>query len=204
MADKVSQLADKLLQEGVVAGEAEKKSILESARAEAQSIKESALQEADAIIAQSQKEAQELSANAEKEIKLAGSQAVDTLKQSITSMILSKSVNESITSTLSDPVVMGKYISVILENWKGELGADASIDLILPESQKAELEKELTSALAQSLSGGVELSFSKGLKGGFQIAPEGESYKITMTNDDFAEFFKEYLRPRVRTILFGA
>ena len=204
MADKVSQLADKLLQEGVLAGEAEKKSIVEAAQAEAESLKVTAQEEAKALVEAAQKEADELMKNAEKEIKLAGSQAVETLKQSISTMILAKSVDETIASTLADPKVMGAYISTILENWKGEIGASASVELILPESQKSSLEKDLSAALTGSLKGGVSLSFSKSLKGGFQIAPEGESYKITLTNEDFAEFFKEYLRPRVRTILFGA
>ena len=204
MEGKVSKLAEKLLQEGVQKGEAEKKAIIAVAQTEAQALKNDAQEEADALIADAKKQSEELKVNTKKEIALAGTQAVNALQQKITDLITTQAVDESITTTLSDPKVMSKYITSVLKSWKGELGADASIELLLPEAQKASLEKDLTAAIKKELDATVTLSFSKKIKGGFQIAPVGETYKVTLSNEDFAEFFKEYLRPRVRTTLFGA
>lgn len=41
------------------------------------------------------------------------------------------------------------------------------------------------------------------MKQGFIIAPEDGTYKIKFEGDDFANLFKNYLRPRTKEILFG-
>jgi len=200
MESKVSQLAEKLLKEGVEQGDLEKKKIIEAAREEAASIIAAAESKAAALIKDAEAKVQELQKNASSEIKLSGEQAVSALKQKITDLVITEAVDKSTAASLADPNVMAEYIKTALQNWKGDA---SSAEVLLPESARASLESALSSAIQGTLSGAVSLNFSKAVKGGFQIAPAGSSYKITMSDDDFSGFFKEYLRPRVRTILFG-
>lgn len=200
MESKVSQLAEKLLKEGVEQGDLEKKKIIEVARQEAASIIAAAESKATALIQDAEAKAQELQKNASSEIKLSGEQAISALKQKITDLVITESVDKSATASLADPIVMAEYIKTALQNWKGEA---SSVEVLLPESARASLESALSTAIQSTLGNTVSLSFSKTVKGGFQIAPAGSSYKITMSDEDFSGFFKEYLRPRVRSILFG-
>jgi len=200
MESKVSQIAEKLLKEGVEQGETEKKKIVDSAREEASSILAAAESKAASIIQESEAKAAELKKNAESEIKLSGEQAVSALKQKITDLVITETVEKSATGSLADPKVMGEYINTALQNWKGEA---SSVEVLLPEASRASMESALSAAVQNTLFNQVKLTFSKAVKGGFQIAPTGSSYKITMSDEDFSGFFKEYLRPRVRSILFG-
>ena len=200
MNGKVSQLADKLLKEGVEQGEVEKKKIVEAAQSEAEAIIADAEKKAATIIEDAEKKKSEIIKNGEAELKLSGDQAVSALKQKIVDLVVAKTVGESSSEALSDPKVMAKYIETALANWSGDA---ATVEVLLPEAKRAELEGSLTKAVSKMLGGTVSVAFSKSVKGGFQIAPDGESYKITLADEDFSNFFKEYLRPRVRTILFG-
>ena len=200
MEGKVSQLAETLLKEGVEQGEAEKKKIIDAAKAEAQSIIADAKKEAASIVENGKKEAADLKKSVESELKLSGDQAISALKQQIVNLIITDTVDVPSAEALSDPKVMAEYITTALKNWNGDA---TSVELLLPADKKESLEASLTKAVKGVLKGGVTLTFSKSVKGGFQIAPEGSTYKITLTEEDFSNFFKEYLRPRVRNILFG-
>jgi len=39
---------------------------------------------------------------------------------------------------------------------------------------------------------------------GFQIGPKDGSYKVSFTDEDFKNFFKDYLRPGLIELLFAA
>ncbi len=200
MESKVSQLAEKLLKEGVEQGETEKKKIVDAARAEAKTIIAEAEAKAKSLVKDAEAKAAEQKKSGEAELKLSGDQAISALKQKITDLIVTESIEKSASASLADPKVMTEYIKTALQNWKGEA---ASVELLLPEASRADMEKSLEKAVKGTLAGEVSVSFSKAVKGGFQIAPAGESYKITLSDEDFSGFFKEYLRPRVRSILFG-
>jgi V/A-type H+/Na+-transporting ATPase subunit E len=49
----------------------------------------------------------------------------------------------------------------------------------------------------------LKVNYTENLKSGFSIGPADGSYKINFTEDDFASFFKHYLRPRAIKILYG-
>jgi V/A-type H+-transporting ATPase subunit E len=200
MESKISQLTEKLLNEGVEKGNEEKAKIIAAAESKATSIVENAKKEASKLLATAKEQAADQLKTGNSELKLAGEQAISVLKQKITDLLVLKSVDESAAASLADPKVMTEYIKTALTNWKGDA---TSVELLLPEAQRANLEGSLEKAVKGTLKGDVTISFGKAVKGGFQIAPVGESYKITLSDEDFSGFFKEYLRPRVRSILFG-
>jgi V/A-type H+-transporting ATPase subunit E len=74
--------------------------------------------------------------------------------------------------------------------------------LILPEKDRQELETYYKNQLASELNKGLELSFSDGVRSGFKIGPADGSYIISFSDTDFTNFFKDYLRPKTKEILF--
>jgi V/A-type H+-transporting ATPase subunit E len=203
MQEKIQELTDKLYREGVQKGEEQAAELVAEAQRRSQEIIEQARKEAKSLREEADREAQELKRNVQSEIKLSAQQAVAGLKQQIVSLVTAEALDRGISATLSSPEVIRDLLKTIVENWKAADRGLLSLEVLLPESKRSELEKALKGTLHNLLKDGIRMSFSPGLKGGFQIGPEGSSYKISLTDEDFGEFVKEYLRPRTRAILFG-
>ena len=77
------------------------------------------------------------------------------------------------------------------------------MNLILPESLKAQLEPFVKGELARALGKEVTAAFSKKIAGGFRIGPKDGSYFISLTDETFKSLIGEYLRPVTRKFLFG-
>ena len=202
MEQKISELTEKIYKEGVEKGEEQKKEILKAAQAGASKIKEDAEKEAAKITAEAQKQAEEMKRNIESEIKLSSQQAVSALKQKIIDILLVKGVEEKISADLSEPGFIKELLTTVVTNWKTGGSDEMSLEAILPDKLKGKLDKSLQNSLKKNMKGGVEISFSKNIKGGFQIGPKGGTFKVSLTDKDFNEFFKEYLRPKTRSFLF--
>ena len=202
MEQKIAELTEKIYKEGVEKGEEQKKEILKAAQADALKIKEEARKEAEKIIAEAEKQAGEKKRNIESEIKLSSQQAISALKQNIIDILLVKSIDEKVFTDLSDPNFLKELIIVVVSNWKTSGNEAMTLEAVLPEKLKEKLEKSLESSLKKIMKGGVTISFSKNIKGGVQIGPKDGTFKISLTDEDFNEFFKEYLRPKTRSFLF--
>jgi V/A-type H+-transporting ATPase subunit E len=74
---------------------------------------------------------------------------------------------------------------------------------LLSQTQKDALSKDIEAAVKSVLKGKITIAASKSIKNGFQIGEADGSFKVSFTDSDFAEYFKEYLRPKVKSILFG-
>jgi V/A-type H+-transporting ATPase subunit E len=198
MEGKVSQLAEKLLKEGVEQGEKKKEEIVAEANRKAEEIIAKAKKEAEAIVSQANQKAEDAKKNADSEIKLSGQQALSTLKLKITDLVSAKAIDGAVSDTLAKNIP--DYIKSVLSNWKG---SDSSVEVLLSQEQKNALAKDVEAAVKGIMKGGITISTSKNVKSGFQIGQADGSYKVSFTDSDFAEYFKEYLRPKVKSILFG-
>jgi V/A-type H+-transporting ATPase subunit E len=200
MQSKLQELTEKIYQEGLEKGNEEAKSIVSAAQKEAADIVLAAKKEAEKIVSDAQKSAEETKKNTESEIKLSSKQAVNALKQQITDVINSEVVG-SATGNSFDSEFTKKIVETTLKSWAVEQTGDLSILI------SKDLEKDLATNFKKSvkdlLDKGLEINFESGLKGGFQIAPKDGSYKVSFTEDDFNNFFKQYLRPKLIQILFG-
>ncbi|MDG5814628.1 hypothetical protein QA601_06045 [Chitinispirillales bacterium ANBcel5] len=203
MEQKIQELTEKIYQEGVEKGEEKAQQVVKEAEEKASGIVTEAKREAEKIIADAKKKAEELKRNTESELKLSGSQAIASIKNQIATLINAKVLDEATTKTLSDPAVLKEYIATVISNWKTSTGEAPDLEVLLPEQNKEELEKNLKKSASDLLSKGLEISFSKAIKSGFRIGPADGAFKISLTDEDFKEFFKEYLRPRTRAFLFG-
>ena len=199
MEKKLAELTDKIYREGVEKGEEEKKNILDSARKEAEKIISDATAEAEKIVASGESKASELIRNGESELKLASKQALSALKQQIIDVVAAKSLDEETSDALKVSTVLEKAIVEIAGNWNDK---GASLEVLLSEASLAELKKSIEAKAKKVLDGSITIKGSKSIAAGFKIGPDGGAYKLSLTDEDFAEFFKEYLRPVTRKLLF--
>ncbi|MBN1758726.1 MAG: hypothetical protein JW863_10430 [Chitinispirillaceae bacterium] len=202
MEQKIQELTAKIYQEGVEKGEAEAKKIIAAAQEKAAGIITDAKKQAEKIVADAGQQSAELKRNTEAEIRLSGTQALSAIKQQILDLVTAGTVDESMTASLSDPATIKEFVALVVQNWK--MGNEVPrLEVLLPAQKQDELQKAFQKGGSDLLKKGVFLSFSKTLKAGFRIGPQDGSFKISLSDEDFAEFFKEYLRPKTRTWLFG-
>jgi len=198
MNDQLQDLLSKVYEEGVGKANAEAEKILDKARVDAEKLVSEAKNKAEAMIAEAEKKASELQKNAEGDLKMAANHTISSLKQKIIDLVLSASIDKGSKQSFEDPEFVKSVICEAISGWK----KDAS--LTLAESLKGKLDEGFIASLKTAFDNKIEIDFSPQLKAGFCISPQDGSYKLSFTDQDFAELFKSYLRPRTAKILFNS
>jgi len=201
MTDKLQELTERLYNEGLSKGKSEGEAILKEAGARAESIISEAQSKAAAIIEEAEKKAADIRAKAESDIKMASSQTIQETKIETENLLLNSTVGDKASQTMKNPEFLKEIILTVVRNFSTEGKAD--INLILPETMKADLEKWLSSELAAKIDGGINASFSRKISGGFTIGPKDGSWFINFSDESFRSLFTEYLRPVTKKLLFG-
>ena len=203
MDNKIQNLTDKLYREGVEKGDARAKELIQEAEERADWIIKEAKKKAKDIIADSRKSGDELKARVEAEIRLAERQAMRTFKKEIEDVIVAEALDKELDAAMNEPLNIEDFVAELIRHWHPEHTDSPSLELLLPEKRKDELEAWFRSKAGRALSEGIDVKFHENIKGGFQIASIDGGYRINLTDEDFNEFFKQYLRPRTRKLLFG-
>lgn len=202
MQTKLQELTDKIYQEGVERGTREAEEIINKAKTDAEATLKKASVEAEKIIADARQKANELQTNIQAELKLTVKQALNTLKQQITNLIVAQAVQADVKDVLKNTDFLQEIVLTAVQNWNPS--ADSNIDLavLLPAGKEKELQQYFNSKAKVLLNKGLKINFSDRIKNGFEIGPSDGSYKISFTDDDFAHFFSEFMRPKIASILF--
>ena len=203
MDDKIRELTDKLLKDGVEKGEAEAARIVAEAQKKAAAITAEAQRNSDAVFAKARADAEEFRRKTEAELRLSAAQAMSAFKQALVSAVTAKVSQESVGASLADPATVTGFVGSIIENCRKTEGQNVDRICLLPEARRSEFEAAARNALSQALAQGLEIRFSDRIKGGFRIGPKDGSFVVSLTDEDFTSFFQAYLRPRAKTFLFG-
>lgn len=194
--DKIQELTSKLFYEGVEKGKAEAEKISADAQAESAKIVSDAKKEAEHIIASAQKEAAELKTNTESELKLFSAQASEALKSEITNLVTDKLSSSNVKAATEDKAFMQKLISELVTNW----AKDETLTIGVESAD--ELNKYIAANAKALLDKGLKIETVNNLKSGFVLSPEDGSYKVKFSEDEFVEYFREFLRPQIQKLLF--
>lgn len=197
MENKIQELTDKLFQEGVEKGNIEAQKIVDKAKTEADGIIQDAKNEAATILVEAKKKSNELLENVKSELKLYASQSLNALKSEITNMITDNVVKESVKDLVSDKEFLNNFILKIASKWcENEpivISTDDAQHLTTYFSKKT---KDLLD------SGKVKIEQVNGIKTLFSISPKDGSYRIDFGEEEFDNYFKEFLRPQLVKLLF--
>ena len=201
MQNKLQELTDKLYKEGLSKGKQEGEEILAKAKVQADEIVAKAHAEAAAILAAANKEAEDLKTKVQGDLKMAASQSVAATKQDIETLIVAKMTETEVKKALTSAEFVKEVILAVAKGFNTEEPTD--LELVLPESLKAELEPFVKNEMTKVLNAGVQASFTKKVAGGFTIGPKNGGYFISFTEETFNALISEYLRPATKKILFG-
>ena len=138
----------------------------------------------------------ELKNNTESELKLFASRSVEALKTEVTNLINGEVVTSNIKAVMADPKFMQKVILTLVESWPEKE------NLTIQSADADSLKQYFLSNAKSLLDKGVKIEQVNGKKTSFSVVPADGSYKITFGEDEFVEFFKEFLRPQLVEALF--
>lgn len=194
--DKIQELTSKLYEEGVKKGNTEAERIIADAQKKEKQILDDANSKAQEIIDAAKKKSTEVNTNAESELKLYASQALEGLKTEVTNIITEKMATSSVKAALEDKAFMQKLITSLMQNWAEKQTMVVSVE------NKEELENYILSNAKSLLDNKLKIESVNGVKTGFEIAPTDGTYKVKFGEEEFVEYFKEFLRPQIQKLLF--
>ena len=196
MENKIQELTDKIYREGVEKGNEEAQRLIANAQEEAKKIIEDARKEAESIVNSSRKSADELAENTKSELKLFAGQAVNALKSEVATMVTDKLITASVKDFAQDKDYLNAFIVALASKW--------SVDepIVISTSDAEGLKKYFTAQAKELLDKGVKIEQVNGNKTLFSVSPADGSYKVNFGEEEFMNYFKEFLRPQLVEMLF--
>ena len=199
MENKLQEITEKLYHEGVIKGNEEAEKIIHEANNKASLILENAKNEAAQLIADAEKKAAELNKNTRAELQLASKQLISSLEQEIVSLVNGRIVEETIKTAMDEKHFIQQLLITAVEKWVS--GQNPKI--FVSPADKAAIEEFFATKAKQLLDKGITIESANNIKAGFQIGPSDGSYKVSFSREDFINFFKEFIRPKVVELLFA-
>lgn len=196
MNNKIQELTEKLLNEGVEKGNAEAEKIVASANDKAAQIVADAKAKAEEIIATAKKDAKGVEDNTKNEIKMYAAQAVNALKSEIANVVCQKIVSETTAEVVGNKDFMNEFMLKMAEKW------GAGEDIVISTADAASLKALFLKKAKSLLDKGVKIEQVNGQKALFTVQPADGSYKVNFGEAEFEEYFKNFLRPQLVEMLF--
>ncbi|HBZ34785.1 MAG TPA: hypothetical protein DEO38_06780 [Bacteroidales bacterium] len=196
MEEKLQNLLSQLTEEGVEKGNREGQAIIASAKEKAESILAQAREQAAEIVAQAQSQAQEINKNTRSELQLFAAQAVSALKTEIANVVTDKVASQAIAGADSDGNLVKQVLVSVTEKWL----ADGNVTINAKDARA--LLAYFNANAKKLLDKGLTINEVKGIKTDFEIVPEKGGYKVAFGDEQFIEYFKEFLRPQLVETLF--
>jgi len=163
---------------------------------EAKKIVEDARKEAEAIVAASRKSADELAENTKSELKLFAGQAVNALKSEIATLVTDKIVNADVKAFAADKDYLNAFIVALASKWS------VNEPIVISTADADGLKKYFAAQAKALLDKGVKIEQVNGNKTLFTVSPADGSYKVNFGEEEFMNYFKEFLRPQLVEMLF--
>lgn len=196
MENKIQELTDKIYREGVEKGNEEARKLIANAQDEAKKIVENARKEAEAIVAASHKSAEELAENTKSELKLFAGQAVNALKSEIATLVTDKIVDADVKAFAADKDYLNAFIVALASKWS------VNEPIVISTADAEGLKKYFAAKAKALLDKGVKIEQVNGSKALFTVSPADGSYKVNFGEEEFMNYFKEFLRPQLVEMLF--
>lgn len=194
--EKIQELTEKILREGVEKGQAEADRIIQEAKQQAEKILQEARQQAQDIAAQAQKKAAETDANTRNELKMYTGQALSALKSEVTNVLTDGVVKEAVAGLAANPDFLGQFAVALAEKWS------ANEPVVISSSEADSLRAYFAAKAKALLDKGVTINKVNGKDTLLTIAPADGSYKVNFGKEEFETYFKNFLRPQLIEMLF--
>ncbi len=203
MQNKLQELTDKLYTEGLSKGKIEAEELKANAKKEAEEIIAKAKEEYNLILDKAKKDSLDYKIKIENEIKMVSRQTLAKVKQNIEEVVTTKAIQIPVKEAIGSKEFLGSLIKSAITSFNPGNSDSVSLDILLPESLKTELDSFIKNDILKQLNATVEFFYDKKIQTGFKIGPKGKGYYISFTDKDFQGLLAQYLKPKTREFLFS-
>lgn len=198
MEVQLQELIEQIKNDGVVAAEAEAKSIIDAAKADALRIVADARAEADKIIANAKAETERMTKSSEDAIRQAGRNLLISFRESVTRE-LNIIAGENVAAVYSSESLAQLIINIV-ECWANKPDAE-DIAVVLNSKELERLEKTLLAAFKEKALKGITLKANDNFDGGFRISVNNGSAYYDYSTEAVVDMLSNYLSPKVTELL---
>lgn len=202
MENKIQQLTSKLYEEGLQKGKTESERLLSEAKSQAEKIVNDAQKKADEIIAAANVRDNEMHEAAMRDVSLASRRVITDLKESVKDMLASASVSTEVKENFNNVEFVASLIGSIVENWSKQ-NPNSGISIAVPADKTEQFASFIEKKTAENLTKNLEIKSDSRLNSGFRISSSDSRFYIRFTDEQFDNFFKEYVRVKVADMIFG-
>ena len=158
-------------------------------------MKDAEVQAAD-IVAKAKKDAVALGDNTKSELKMFNAQALNALKTELANVVCDQVVKDAVKAQVDDKAFMNEFMLKMAEKW------GAQEDIVISAADATSLKALFAKKAKALLDKGVKIEQVNGQKTAFTVAPADGSYKVNFGEEEFVEYFKNFLRPQLVDMLF--
>lgn len=197
----LDSLIDRVYQDGLqkVNNEAEK--IVSAAKSEAEKIVKEAEAKSEEIIKEAERKAEELKKNTITDVRMAGEQSISVVKQRIKDLVSSSVLEDGFKGAFADTNFLKDLILEVVK--KDDISSSNSdVSIYFAESKRSEINSAFENSI-KSVIKNATINFDKKLSNGFKIVPSGSNYQLQFTDEDFVEFFKDYIKAKTEEVIFN-
>ncbi len=199
MDEKLQKLAEKIYNEGVEKAKSEAQRIIKEAEEKAAKILKDAEQQKEQILKKANQEKEDLYRKTLVELKSAAEQVKLSLKQELIDFISKNALKSDVSQVLNDVDFVKDLLVEIIKKWD----VSSDVELILPESKKADFEKVFGKKVKEMLGKEVVITFDGKIQNGFKIQPKDGNFVLSFTDEDMNQFFAYYLKQKTKELLFA-
>ena len=194
-------LLERICKDGVDKANKEKDEILSTAKKEAEDIVSKAKEEAQRIVSEAEKKAKDFESNAKSEVARGGEQAISVIKQRIKDLVTASVLDEGLKGAFADTAFLKDLILEVVKKWDIASG-NSDVTVYFPESKKADIDAAFEKSIKSAINNAT-INFDKKLSNGFKIVPNNGNYQLQFTDEDFVEFFSDYIKAKTEEVIFS-
>ncbi len=198
MEVQLGELIEQIKKDGVVAAEAEAKTIVDSAKVEAEKIVADAQAEANKILADAKAENERMTRASEDAIRQAGRNLLISFRESVTRELMAIT-GENVSAVYSSEG-LAQLIVNIVESWANKPDAE-DVEVILNTQDLNKLQEGLLAMLKEKMLNGITLKANDNFDGGFRIAVNNGSAYYDYSAQAVVDMLSNYLSPKVTELL---
>ena len=198
---KLESLLERIYQDGVEKSNKKAEEIISNAKSEADRIIKEAEAKSEEIVKEAERKSEELKKNTITDVRMAGEQSISALKQRIKELVTAKVLEDGLKGAFADTAFLKDLILEVVKKWDIS-SSNSDVTVYFPESKKSDID----AAFEKSIKGAIKnatINFDKKLSNGFKIVPENGNYQLQFTDEDFVEFFSDYIKAKTEEVIFS-
>jgi len=202
MTSKIQELTEKIYQEGVDKAQNQATILIKEAEEKAAGLINDAQQKADNTIQEAERKSQEIYQGIKDELQSISKQVLAITKEKITESIVTDASKKLSETLLDDKDFLKSIILELVNKWDMGSGPIDDLSLVLSEKQMGKLDDFFKSGALQIMQSKKQILFDPSIKKGFQIIAKSEGFKVSFSDEDLENFFKQFMKPTIQEYLF--